>query len=200
MRELPRADGSARLRARELRRGRRVARRDEGGTPVDASGALPDGTTFEGLAGLRTILLGTRASSSSAPSPRSCWPTRSAAASSTTTCRRVRRIVRDAARRRLPLVVDHPRHRQERAVSDAEDRIMIITKMALAAPHGAARPRRQRWRCRCSTAWCRRFGARRRPPPGRSRRFGVVYVPNGMVMQQLDAGARKAPASSSRRR
>ena len=29
----------------------------EGGVPVDASGALPDGTTFDGLAGLRDVLL-----------------------------------------------------------------------------------------------------------------------------------------------
>ncbi|MCY4028945.1 MAG: DUF1592 domain-containing protein [Acidobacteria bacterium] len=30
----------------------------EGGVPVDASGALPDGTTFDGLPGLRYVLLG----------------------------------------------------------------------------------------------------------------------------------------------
>ena len=30
----------------------------EGGVPVDASGALPDGTTFDGLPGLRDLLLG----------------------------------------------------------------------------------------------------------------------------------------------
>ena len=30
---------------------------DEARTPIDASGALPDGATFEGLAGLRQILL-----------------------------------------------------------------------------------------------------------------------------------------------
>ena len=32
--------------------------RDEGNTPVDASGSLPDGQTFEGLDGLRTVLTG----------------------------------------------------------------------------------------------------------------------------------------------
>ena len=31
--------------------------RDEGGTPIDASGGLPDGSTFEGVAGLRQALL-----------------------------------------------------------------------------------------------------------------------------------------------
>ena len=56
VRGLPRADGSAGLRARELRRDRQVARRPTPGTPIDASGALPDGTTFKGLDGLRTLL------------------------------------------------------------------------------------------------------------------------------------------------
>jgi mono/diheme cytochrome c family protein len=32
--------------------------RDDGNTPIDASGSLPDGQTFEGLAGLRTVLVG----------------------------------------------------------------------------------------------------------------------------------------------
>ena len=32
--------------------------RDEGNTPVDASGSLPDGQAFEGLDGLRTVLVG----------------------------------------------------------------------------------------------------------------------------------------------
>ncbi len=33
-------------------------RRDEANTPVDASGSLPDGLTFEGLGGLQTVLIG----------------------------------------------------------------------------------------------------------------------------------------------
>ena len=32
--------------------------RDEGNTPIDASGSLPDGQTFEGLDGLRSVLTG----------------------------------------------------------------------------------------------------------------------------------------------
>jgi mono/diheme cytochrome c family protein len=35
-----------------------VRARDEGNTPVDASGSLPDGQAFEGLDGLRTVLVG----------------------------------------------------------------------------------------------------------------------------------------------
>ena len=57
VRDLPPRDGSARLLARELRRGRRVA--DEGGrgVPVDASGQLADGTKVDGPVALRKALL-----------------------------------------------------------------------------------------------------------------------------------------------
>ena len=44
MRELPRADGSAGLRARELRAIGTLAHDRRRGTPIDASGALPDGS------------------------------------------------------------------------------------------------------------------------------------------------------------
>ena len=50
------ADGSAGLRARELRR-HRTWRTMDANTPIDASGELPDGTAFRGLAELRQVLL-----------------------------------------------------------------------------------------------------------------------------------------------
>ena len=96
-------DGSARLRARELRRDRPLAHRRRA-PPIDASGTLPDGTTVR------------------RPAPgcaRRCWrparsswpPSREAAdlrarprARATRRCRRCA-IVRDARGRRLPLVV-----------------------------------------------------------------------------------------------
>ena len=86
VRELPRDDGSARPLARELRFRRKVAGRRRTLTPIDASGTLPDGTKFEGPAGLRDVLL----ASPTASSPRSrkkCSRTRWAGDSSTTTCR-----------------------------------------------------------------------------------------------------------------
>ena len=49
LRQLPQADGSARLRARELRRGRRVADARTPATPIDASGELADGTKVDGV-------------------------------------------------------------------------------------------------------------------------------------------------------
>ena len=55
LRVVPPADGPDRLRVRELRRGRGVAREGRR-RPIDASGVLPDGRKFDGPAGLRKIL------------------------------------------------------------------------------------------------------------------------------------------------
>ena len=57
LRELSQGDGSARLRARELRRGRHVAHRRRGGTPIDASGQLADGATVDGVVAMRQAIL-----------------------------------------------------------------------------------------------------------------------------------------------
>ena len=57
LRELPQADGSGRLRAGELRRGRAAGARPRTGEPIDASGGLPDGSKFDGVAGLEQALL-----------------------------------------------------------------------------------------------------------------------------------------------
>ena len=64
LRRLPQYDGSDGAAARELRRGRPLARRAaRSNSPIDASGALPDGSTkFDGPAGLRQALLGRRRS------------------------------------------------------------------------------------------------------------------------------------------
>ena len=72
VRQLPRADGSARLRARELRRHRPVADAREGDSPIDASAALPDGTTFDGPAGLRKHAARPAGAVRRRRSPRSC--------------------------------------------------------------------------------------------------------------------------------
>ncbi len=178
-------DGSARLRARELRRDRAVADDSDAGAPIDASGALPDGTTFEGVAGpaaaiwlshreqfvgtvtdkLLTYALG-----------RGVEYLRPAGDSP---------IARGRRRRRLPLVGDHSRHREERAVSDAEGRIMIVTKKALDRADGAARPRRD-----AGAAAARQHGAgvlrawrRRAARPGQPprRRLRAERHPDGAL-------------------
>ena len=106
--------------------------RDEGNTPIDASGSLPDGQSFEGLEGLRSVLVGR-------PAPRAVRRHRRRAPAGVR-ARPRRRVLRpaDAApdrprgvARRLPLVVDRPRDRLERTIPDAEDRIMIVTRKAV---------------------------------------------------------------------
>ena len=52
------ADGPTRFRAGELRWSWRLAQlRSPGSGPIDSSGALPDGTKFNGPAGLREVLM-----------------------------------------------------------------------------------------------------------------------------------------------
>ena len=167
--------------------------RRDGDAPIDAATGLPDGSSFDGAAGLRTLL---------AEQPR---PVRRAVTEKLLTYAlgrgveyydrpAVRQIVREAQARRLPLVVARSRHRQEHAVSDAKGvRIMIVTtddhhQEASAAPDVPARHRRH-----AGAAAARQHGSgvRRRSaraPPAPIRRLGIVYVPNGIFMKQLDAG------------
>ena len=76
---------------------------------------------------------------------------------------------------------------------------MIITKKSPAAPDVPARPRRD-----AGAAAARRHGAgarlalRRRDSRHR-RRLGVVYVPNGIMMDKWTPAAERPAASSSRR-
>ena len=57
LRRLPRAHGSDRLRDGEFRRRRAAGATRDAGNPIDASGVLPDGTKFNGVAGLKKALL-----------------------------------------------------------------------------------------------------------------------------------------------
>ena len=44
----------------------------DGGNAIDASGAFPDGVTFDGMAGLKKVLLADRRAVRRTPWPRSC--------------------------------------------------------------------------------------------------------------------------------
>jgi len=139
----------------KFRRRRQMAIQDAG-SEIDASGSLPDGTKFNGPAQLKKALLGHR----DGLSP----PWRETAH----LCARPRsRILRStgckvdragSCPRRLPFFVARERHRQEYAVSD-EENTMIITKKALPrrtflrgiAPLGAAASRRHGARIRRDT-------------------------------------------------
>ena len=121
----------------------------EDGAPIDASGGLPDGSKFADVHGLEAALL-------RRPELFVGTLDREAADLRARARRRVLRRAgdpRDRPRRAgagLPLLVDHPRNREEPAVSD-EEVTMIITKKALprrtflrgmGATRGAAAARR----------------------------------------------------------
>ena len=91
----------------------------DAGTPVDASGTLPDGSTFKGLDGLRT-LLDSRREQFVATVTEKLLAYALGRGLEAYDMPAVRKIVRDAARRQPSLVVDRARHRRQRAVQDAD--------------------------------------------------------------------------------
>ncbi len=131
VRELSRADGSARLRARELRRGRQVRGRSiRSSRRLTRQACCRTARRFDGPAG----------SAQGAAEPLGALHHDGDGEAAHVRARPRRRVVRragrprDRARRRagrLSVLVSGPRHRQECAVSDAETAAMIITKMAL---------------------------------------------------------------------
>ena len=153
---------------------------DEALVPIDASGALPDGTTFEGPAGLRAILLS--------------HPDRFVR---TLTEKMliyalgrgleyydmpaVRAIDTRSRQAELPCIFSRRRGRQESSISDAEAAVMIITKMAL--------PRRTFLRGIGATfalplldAMVPAFSATVKSAAKPVCRIGFIYVPNGVAM------------------
>src|SRR5262249_55183018 len=182
LRDVPLADGSARLRARAFRCGRRLADR----------GRWPDGGGCQRCAAERRQVR------------RADGPARAVAHPQGTVCvdshrtparvrgRARRRVLRSAggsghpARRRgqrLHVERDRPRRRPEHAVPDAENRIMMVTRRAI--------PRRTILRGLGASfalplldSMLPAFTATAASAAQPALRFGVVYVPNGMVMQE----------------
>ena len=126
---LPQADGSGRAcRSRTSTRSA-AGGRSRTATPIDASGGLPDGSKFADVDGLEAALL-RRPELFVGTLHREAADLRA---------RPGRRVLRRAGRPRdrargagagLPLLVAHPRRREQRAVPD-EEVAMIITKKAL---------------------------------------------------------------------
>ena len=164
LRQLPRGDRSARLRARTLRRDRR------GGGPSTsrASRWMPparpsSGAPVEGLAGLRAILLQqpdrfpttvTEKLLAYALGRRLEYYDRPA----------VRQIVRAAAAARLSMVVADSGNREQSDVPDAGIPMTFLTAKSLASAHRAAGPRRDD---RPAAAGGDDAGARPAPPRNR---------------------------------
>ena len=121
LRQLPQADGSARLRARELRRGRRVADARRRRRRSTRRASWPTARKVDGVVTLRQALL---------QRPEMFVGTMTEKLLTYALGRgldyydmpAVRAIVRDAAAQRLPLLVARAGHRQQRAVSDADAR------------------------------------------------------------------------------
>ena len=150
---------------------------DDGETRIDPSGTLPDGTKFQGPDGLRRVLLARGDQFVETLTEKLLTY---ALGRGLESYRRPGRPEHHAERRRqrLPLVRDHlgiaaSMPFQMRLSADAGDHgttsadtqegaaAMIITNRCSAAANLSARPRRRAWRCRSSTAWCRRSAPRR---------------------------------------
>ena len=146
------------------------ARPTEGDSAIDASGSLPDGSQFEGPAGLRALLLARRQQFVTTVTEKLLTYALGRAARVTTTAGRPQDRPR---RRRRPTTAGRPSFSassQSVAVSDEESGIMIITKKTLSRADGAARPGRG-----AGAAAARRHGAglRARRGPPRPRRCGA---------------------------
>ena len=179
--------------------------RSEAGAAIDASGGLPDGTTFEGVAGLRQALLrpagrvrddGHREAADLRAGPR----------------RRVLRRAgrpRDRAGRRaddyrfsslvLGIVKSTPFQMRSKKSIQAKKFAMIITKMAL--------PRRTFLRGMGATlalplldAMVPALSAIGQTAAKPVRRLGFVYIPMGMNAAEWTPQGRGADRASSRRR
>ena len=183
LRELPRADGPARVRARELRRRRPVAHASTNGrAPIDASGvAARRHDVRRARPGCARRCCGTDVVRHDADREADDLRAR-AAASSTTTCRPCAPSCATAARQRLPrlgarfaAIVRSAPFQMRRAD------VMIVTKTRAAAPDVPARRRRG-----AGAAAARRDGAGAGGAVAHAgrplRRLGFVYMPNGVAM------------------
>ena len=139
--------------AGELRRGRPLADRRTAGTPIDASGSLPDGSKFADVDGLEAALLarpdlfvGTLTEKLQTYALGRGVEYYDAPA--------IRAIVRDARPQDYRISSIILGIVKSTAVSD-EDSHNDHHQKGSAAPDVPARHGRGAWRCRCSTRWCR---------------------------------------------
>ena len=198
--DLSQDDGSDRLRARELRRGRRVADAASRAAPIDASGELAGrhqrSTAWSRCAhALAAAARGVRPHDDREAADLRARPR----ARRIATCRSVRAIVREAAAHDYRFSSHRARHRQAACRfrcewqsrrrpspsnrSSRETHDVPWTRRSRLPRRTFLRGVARRWRCRCSTRWCRRsrrWRRRRRTP---RTRFGAVFIPNGAIME-----------------
>ena len=171
LRELPRADGSARLRARELRCHRQDGATPTAAAPVDASATLPDGTTFKGAAELRALLVSRREEFVTTVTEKLLTYAlgRGVEYYDMPAVRANRAETRREADYRWSSIILG--YRRKRAVSDEESRSHDHHEESTFRGGPCCADSARRWRCRSSTAWCRRCrGARDRGEAGQRLR------------------------------
>ena len=198
VRQLPQGDGSARLRARELRRRRRVAcprRRGPRSTPAACSST---GRAIDGPAALRAGGAGAAREFRRQPDREDADLRRSAAASITATCRPcARSCATPAARdyRFSSLVLGIVRsdavpeaHQSRRTHRRTEETAHVHHQDVVAPAHVAERHGRHASRCRSSTRWCRRSPPALKAAAG-PRRAAFIYWSNGTMIEHWTPAA-----------
>ena len=103
-------------------------RTTDGDTTIDATGVLLDGTKVDGPAALRRALVAQQEQFVRTVTGK-LLTYAIGRRDGVLRCSRGPRDRASRCRRRLSLVVDDPRHRQERAVSDEEVAVMIVTEL-----------------------------------------------------------------------
>ena len=169
----------------------------EAGKPVDASGALPDGTRLNGPAGLQRFLARPARAVRHHPH-REAVDVR--ARTEAGFLRRPGRARGQAGggRPRLPLVIDRARHRQEHALSDEEHQGHDVHRQTgRSASNRASRAWARAWPCRSWTRWSRHLP---RNAPRRPVRFAASAWSTCRTGWRCSGGrrCRRARASSPR--
>ena len=164
-------------------------------TPIDAAGGLPDGSKFEGVAGLEQALL-SRPELFVDHVYRKASYLRLGPGSRVLRCPGGPQDRAGGAGQGFPLLVVHPGDRQQHTVSD-EEITMIITKKAL--------PRRTFLRGMGATlalplldAMVPSMTALAATPANPVRRLGFVYMPMGAQHRPVDSSGRGQPQPSFR--
>ena len=173
------------------------------GSPIDATGVLVDGTKIDGVAEPARRRWCATPISSCASSTEKLLTYALGRGVEYQDMPLVRSIVRDAAAEQLPVLVARAGHRQERAVPDehesgsrhdaaravatacsckqAEGRTTCSLPRSTSPGGPSCAAPARRWRCRCSTRWCRRRRRWRRRRPAPKPRFVGLFVPHGMA-------------------
>ena len=153
---------------------------DENFEPIDNSGVYADGTPIDGLPGLRQVLVN-HSDQFLVNMTNTLMTYALGRGVEYYDMPAVRAILRDAAPQQLPLLVDHSRHRQERAIPDEEIRVMIITKKALSR-RTVLRGMGVSLALPLLDAMVPALTAAANTPAKPVRRYGFFYMPNGVAM------------------